>query len=267
MSDPISQEALAAGLAYEGLFVRALFAPWTAHLIAGAGVAVGSRVLDIACGSGVLARHALAVAGGDGRVVGLDLAPGMIAAAQEIEPRIEWIVGSAEDLRLDDAAFDCVVSQFGMMFFEDRRKSVEEIHRVAAQGGRVAVAVWNSIDHNPAYRDIVAILDAEVSVAAGDALRLPYTMGDPRDVTTLLGKSGFTDINVETRTEQARFPSSRSMVEADLRGWLPLFDINLGEEKIAELLVNSDSKLAKYISPSGEAVFPTSAHIVTARKP
>jgi hypothetical protein len=57
------------------------------------------------------------------------------------------------------------------------------------------------------------------------------------------------------------------MVEAELRGWLPLFDIHLSEDKIVDVLVKSDSKLAKYASASGAAVFPTSAHIVTARKP
>jgi ubiquinone/menaquinone biosynthesis C-methylase UbiE len=267
MSETVSQDALDAGRGYEGLFVPAIFAPWTKHLIEGAGVTAGSRVLDIACGSGVLARHALATAGETGRVVGIDPAPGMIAAAKEIEPQIDWVLGSAEDLRLDDAAFDCVVSQFGMMFFQDRRRSVEEMHRVIAPGGSLAIAVWNSIDHNPAYGDIIAVLDEQVSTAAGDALRLPYTMGDAQEVTTLLEKSGFTDIKVETKTEQARFPSSRTMVEAELRGWLPLFDIYLSEEKIADVLVNSDSKLSKYASLSGEAVFPTSAHIFTARKP
>ena len=57
------------------------------------------------------------------------------------------------------------------------------------------------------------------------------------------------------------------MVEAELRGWLPLFDIHLNEEKIADVLVKSDDKLSRYASPSGEAVFPTSAPIVPANKP
>jgi hypothetical protein len=92
-------------------------------------------------------------------------------------------------------------------------------------------------------------------------------MGDARKVVDLLERTGFADVKVETTTEEATFPSSRTMVEAELRGWLPLFDIHLSEEKIAEVLVNSDSKLSKYASPTGKAVFPTSAHIVTAGKP
>ena len=266
MDAAVSQEELEAGRWYEELFVPGLFEPWTKHLIDGAGVETGSQVLDIACGSGVLTRHALSRSGQSGRVVGVDPAPGMIAAAREVEPRIEWILGRAEVLDFGDATFTCVVSQFGMMFFQDRPKAAGEMFRVMKPGGRLAIAVWNSIENNPAYRDITAVLDEHVSTAAGDALRLPYSLGDPDEVTNVLDQGGFTDIKFETRTEQARFPSPRTMVEAELRGWLPLFDINLSENTIADVLVKSDGKLSKYAALSGEAVFPTSAHIVTAHK-
>jgi SAM-dependent methyltransferase len=267
MNTNATQEELEAGRGYEALFVPALFSQWTQHLVKGAGVDEGSHVLDIACGSGVLARHALSKAGSSGRVVGVDLAPGMIAAARELEPDIEWVLGSAEDLEFNDAGFDCIVSQFGMMFFKDRDAAAREMFRVMKPGGRLAVAVWNSLENNPAYGDIIAVLDEEVSIAAGDALRLPYSLGDSEKVTGVFDHAGFTDISVEMQTEQATFPSSRTMVEAELRGWLPLFDIHLSEEKIADVLTKSDIKLSKYAALTGEAVFPTSAYIVTARKP
>lgn len=267
MDSGATQEELEAGRGYEALFVPSVFAPWTRHLIAGAGVEERSHVLDVACGSGVLTRHAHARSGQFGRVVGIDPAPGMLAAAREAEPDIEWYLGSAESLPFDESAFDCVVSQFGMMFFQDRQGASDEMFRVTKPGGRLAVAVWNSIEHNRAYGDIIAVLDEQVSTAAGDALRMPYSLGNPEEVMGIFSQSGFRDIAFDTTTEQARFPSSRTMVEAELRGWLPLFGINLSEEKIADVLVQSDSKLSKYAAPSGEAVFPTSAHIVTARKP
>ena len=261
-----TQEELEAGRGYEALFVPAIFEPWTKHLIEGAGVEESSHVLDVACGSGVLSRHAFERSGTSGRVVGVDPAPGMLATAREVEPNIEWTLGSAEALPFADAEFDHVLSQFGMMFFQDRQKAAGEMLRVMKPGGCLAVAVWNSIDQNRAYGDLIAVLDEHVSTAAGDALRLPYSLGNPDDVIATLSDSGYTDIGIETRAEQARFPSSRTMVEAELRGWLPLFGINLSEEKIADVLVKSDSKLSKYAAASGEAVFLTSAHIVTARK-
>jgi SAM-dependent methyltransferase len=224
------------------------------------------QVLDVACGSGVLARQAAARAGASGRVAGVDPAPGMIAAARKVAPAIDWRLGSAEALPFDDGAFDCVVSQFGMMFFPDKAKAAREMHRVLKPGGRLAVAVWNEVAENHAYGDIIAVLDEQVGTAAGDALRLPYSMGDPDEAAGLFAAAGFSDIAVDTREEPARFPSSRTMVEAELRGWLPLFGIVLDEEKIADVLVKSDGRLAKYAADSGEAVFTTSAHIVTAEK-
>lgn len=266
MADNVPQELIDAGRGYEALFVPALFETWTKHLVELAGVSEGSRVLDIACGTGVLARSALARAGANGWVVGVDPAPGMLVAANELEPAIDWILCGAEDLEFDDAAFDCVISQFGMMFFDDRNKSAEEMFRVLRPGGTLAVAVWRSVDHNPAYAHVIGVLEDHVGRAAADALRLPFSLGNADEVTAALEIGGFYDITVVAKTEQAKFPSSRQMVEAELRGWLPMFGIFLSEDKIDEVLIESEKTLAKYAGPLGEAVFPTSAHIFTAKK-
>ena len=266
MQQDVPDDLTEAGRGYESLFIPALFEAWTDHLVEGAGVQEGSHVLDVACGTGVLARKALAQAGRTGRIVGADPAPGMLAAAKEIEPTIEWVLCSAESLDVEDESFDCVISQFGMMFFTDRQKSADEMHRVLKPGGSLAIAVWRSVEHNPAYADIISLLEEEVGTAAADALRLPFSLGDAGAVTAVLKESGFAEVSVEARTESAKFPSSRQMVEAELRGWLPLFDIFLSEDEIGEILVESDKTLGKYAGPSGEAVFPTSAHISLARK-
>ena len=266
MDQAVPEDLVEAGRGYESLFVPALFEPWTKHLVANAGIEQGSHVLDVACGTGVLARKAFAETGSRGRVVGADPAPGMLAAAKELEPGIDWVLCGAEDLDVEDESFDCVVSQFGMMFFEDRVKAAREMHRALKSGGSLAIAVWRTVEHNPAYSDIISVLDEHVGTSAGDALRLPYSLGNADEVTDALMSGGFADIEVEAKTETARFPSSRQMVEAELRGWLPLFDIFLSDAQISEVLTRSDKTLGKYAGPAGEAVFPTSAHIFTAQK-
>ncbi len=266
MREPVAHEALEAARGYEQLFVPALFAPWTQHLVDAANVHPGQRVLDVACGTGVLARHAHRVVGDAGRVYGIDPAPGMIAVAEEIAPEIEWALGSAEQLDFADGAFDAVLSQFGMMFFADHDRALAEMQRVLVSGGKVAVAVWNSPDHNPAHDTLSLVLDELVSKAAGDAVRLPFSMGDVDALAKLFERAGFADVTVDTRSEQGRFPSARTMVEAELRGWLPLFDINLSEAQIADVLAKADSRLSDYVALSGETDFPTSAHIVIATK-
>lgn len=266
MDQDIPEELVDAGRSYEALFVPALFEAWTKHLVESAEISEGSLVLDVACGTGVLARSALAKTGANGRVVGADPAPGMLAAANELEPNVEWILCGAEALNVEDESFDCVVSQFGMMFFEDREKAAREMFRALRPGGSLAVAVWRSVDHNPAYADIIQVLEDNVGTAAADALRLPYSLGDSDEVKAALKSGGFRGVTVASKTEMGKFPSSRKMVEAELRGWLPIFDIFLCEDEINEVLMESDKLLRKYSAPSGEVIFPTSAHIFSAQK-
>jgi SAM-dependent methyltransferase len=191
----------------------------------------------------------------------------MLAAAQEIEPSIDWVLCAAEDLLFDEGEFDVVTSQFGMMFFDDRSKAAEEMYRGLRPGGTVSIAVWRAVERNPAYADIIAVLDEQVGQQAGDALRLPFSLGNADEVITCLEQAGFRNVAVEAKTESARFPGTRTMVEAELRGWLPLFDIVLGEDEINNVLVASDQRLAKYAASDGSAIFPISASIFTARKP
>ncbi len=265
--DPVPQDLIDAGRGYEAMFVPALFAEWPPHLTEGAGIKSGSKVLDIACGTGVLARHALSIVGPEGHVVGADPAPGMLAVARDIEPAIDWVLCSAEDLNLQDAMFDCVMCQFGMMLFQDRQKAIAEMLRVLKPGGTLAIAVWNSVDHNPAYRGVISILQEKVGTDAADALRLPFSLGNANKIVAELESGGFTDVHNDTKAGTARFPSLQVMLEAEIRGWLPLFGISLSEDKIADIIATAHDNLADYVTPSGEAVFPTSAHIITATKP
>src|SRR5262245_45203551 len=152
-------EALIAGAAaYEELLVPALFQEWTARLIDRAEIQPSHRVLDIACGTGVLARAAAVRVTHSGSVVGLDPAPGMLAVAKRLAPEIEWQPGTAESLPFPAESFDVAVSQFGLMFFTDRRQAIREMLRVVTRGGRIGVVVWDSLENIPAYAAEVALV-------------------------------------------------------------------------------------------------------------
>ena len=123
-----------AAVAYERDFVPALFAQWPPVIVEIAQIAPGDRVLDVACGTGVLARGVLARVVPNGNVTGIDLNEGMLAVARSIEPRVDWRQGDAMRLPFAEGAFDAVVSQFAMMFFPDPVVALREMRRVLAPG-------------------------------------------------------------------------------------------------------------------------------------
>ncbi|MBX2883813.1 MAG: methyltransferase domain-containing protein, partial [Granulosicoccus sp.] len=118
-----------AALAYEQIFVPALFAPWPKHVIEAADVRPGHRALDVACGTGVLTRAMAKVTGPAAVPVGLDINPGMLAVAEQLQKDITWGHGDASSLPFEKGSFDRVVCQYGMMFFPDRVQAITEMKR------------------------------------------------------------------------------------------------------------------------------------------
>ncbi|HBY99463.1 MAG TPA: methyltransferase type 11 [Chloroflexi bacterium] len=261
------QEQIAAATAYEEFFVPALFQEWAPRVVAAAQIQPGHRVLDVACGTGVLAREAASHAGTSGSVAGLDLNPGMLAVAKRLTPGIEWRQGTAESLPYPDQSFDAVVSQFGLMFFADSDKSLREMLRVLAPGGHLAVAVWDSLDNTPAYAREVALLERIAGKNAADALRAPFVLGDRSKLATLFKGAGVASVEIITHHGTARFPSIRSMAEADLRGWLPVMGVVLPEEQIERILAEAEQVLSLHVSEQGRVIFDSPAHIVTGTRP
>jgi SAM-dependent methyltransferase len=264
---PTLQDQVDAANAYEALFVPALFGQWAPKVAEAAQIQPGQRVLDVACGTGILAREIAARTGSPSRVAGVDPSPGMVAVAKKLAPAIDWREGVAESLPFPDQSFDAVVSQFGLMFFRDRRLALREMLRVLTPGGRVVVAVWDSLDKIPAYASEVALLERMAGRQAADALRAPFVLGERRELATLFSEAGVASAEVTTHRGTAQFSSIRTMVEADLRGWLPVMGVILSEEQIDRILQEAQQALSSCATSDGEARFQLSAHLVTARKP
>lgn len=263
MTTAASQEEIDAATAYEQLFVKAIFAEWAPRVLDAARVRSGHRVLDVACGTGVLAREAAGRVGRSGSVAGLDAGAGMLAVAESIDPAIEWRQGMAEALPFADDSFDVVVSQFGLMFFGDRQLALQEMQRVLAPGGRLAVAVWDTLENNPSYAIDVALLDRFGGKSAGDALRAPFVLGDRTVLRELFVAADLDPAAIATQRGTGRFPSIRVMVEADLRGWLPVMGVSLTEQQITQILRQAEEDLSRYRCDDGSVEFESSAHIVS----
>jgi SAM-dependent methyltransferase len=266
MSESTAQAHIDAAHAYEALFGPALFNQWAAKVADAANVQPGQRVLDVACGTGILTREIALRTGPTGAVIGTDPGPGMIAVARQLAPAIEWREGVAESLPFPDQSFDAVLSQFGLMFFTDRHQALREMRRVLAPGGRLAVAVWDSLDSMPAYASEVALLNRTAGRPAADALRAPFVLGNRKHLAQLFSEAGMASAEISTHHGTAQFPSVRTMVEADLRGWLPVVGINLTEEQIRRILEEAEQALSPYATADGRAVFELSVHFVVVRQ-
>ncbi|MCC6930950.1 MAG: methyltransferase domain-containing protein [Gemmatimonadaceae bacterium] len=267
MSEPTLQAQIDAAHAYEALFVPALFGQWAPRVADAAQIEPAQRVLDVGCGTGILAREIESRIGSVGRVVGIDPSPGMLAVAKQLAPVVEWREGVAESLPFPDQSFEAVVSQFALMFFTDGRKALCEMLRVLTPGGRLAVAVWDSLDNIPAYASEVALLERMAGRQAADALRAPFVLGNRKDLAALFLEAGVTTAGITTHHGTAHFPSIRAMVEADLRGWLPVMGVILTEDLIGRILQDAEQALSSYATADGRAAFHVSAQLVTAQKP
>lgn len=250
---------------YEEFFVPALFQGWAASVSEAAALAPGQSVLDVACGTGVLAREAAVRVQPDGRVVGLDRNDGMLAVARRATPTIEWIEGRAEYLPFEDACFDAVVSQFGLMFFEDRAGAVRDMWRVLRPGGRLAVAVWDALDRTPGYTAVTRLLACLFGDDVADAIRAPYILGEPNALSAIFSDAGVDGAKVLSQDGVARFPSIESWVHTDIKGWT-LADI-LDDAQYQVLLREAEKELQSFVQPDGTVAFGHGAHIVVAQKP
>ena len=264
MDDSDLQTQITAARAYEQFFVPALFAQWAPRVAALANFEPGDRVLDVACGTGVLAREALSRVGPKGFICGLDASPGMLAVASELATNIEWRQGTAEALPYDNESFDVVVSQFALMFFNNKHRALTEMQRVLKENGRLVIAVWPSLETVPVYAAEVELLERLAGKPAADALTAPFVLGDADEFVKLMTNAGVKEVTITTQSGVARFPSIRFMVEADLRGWLPLMGVVLTEDQIEQILRDAEQVLPIYVN--ADASFEFGGHICTGTK-
>ncbi len=257
-------EQIQAAWAYEQLFVPSLFAPWTSVVAETAEITQRHHVLDIACGTGVLAREARFRAGQQGHVCGLDITPGMLEVARQISPDIHWYQGDAIELPFQQHQFDRVVSQFGLMFFSDRIAALKQMRQVLKPGGLLTVAVWDSLHNLPVFSCLVDILDQFAGRKAGDALRAPFNLGNIPQLQQLAEQAELDQIQISTYQRKARFPNLRSMVEAELRGWLPVMNVMLDEMTIKNILNEAEQALGGFVDEQNRLEFPMTAHLLRA---
>ncbi len=184
---------------YELLW-QAQLAPAQAALMAVAALAPGERVLDVACGTGLVSFAAQEAVGPTGQVVGVDLSDRMVqvarsrAAARQFSSTVSNTTSNtsfermdAEKLDLPDASFDVVLCALGLMYLPDPAQAVQEMRRVLRPGGRVALAVWGE-RALCRWAELFPIVDAQV---ASEVCPLFFGLGQQDNLARLCAREGF----------------------------------------------------------------------------
>jgi ubiquinone/menaquinone biosynthesis C-methylase UbiE len=256
---------------YQRYLVPAITTKWAEDLVDRAQLRAGDAVLDIACGTGIVARLA-AKRVVQGKVTGLDLNAGMLAVARGVPNEgtpITWIEGSALALPFPPAGFDVVLCQLGLQFFPDRTRALREMHRVLGKSGSIALSVYSRIEHTPGAHTFVLALD-RVLGSQSSIKRAEHAFQTPDELQPLLADAGFSQIDVQTVTKQITFPSVLDYVRFQLIA-TPMASLLKDKETLdrQQIIKAISTFIESSIDPSmteaGRFSFSQEAYVATAR--
>ena len=253
---------------YQRRLVPAVTAGWAVSLVDRVGLRRGERVLDVACGTGVVARVAAERVGRTGRVAGIDINAAMLGVARSLQAgagaRIGWVRGSVDSLPCADASHGVVLCQLGLQFFPDRPAALAEIRRVLVPGGRIGLSVYGPIEHNPATIALALALDRHLGPGASQTKRAEHALADPALLHGLAREAGFRGISIATGTRLIRFPSAAEYVRIQLIA-TPLASLTGQPDSPLTAALTGDvaAALEPYCTAEGLA-FPQEAHILMA---
>ena len=252
--------------------VPAVFGVWAPILVELAQPRPSERVLDVACGTGVVAGIAAARVGPSGTVVGIDLNPGMLSVARSVVSpdsrsggQLQWQEASADKLPFPDGSFNVVYCQLGLQFFSDRPAALREMRRVLGTEGRLALMVWRGIHESPGYAVLADALQRHVGQAAAAIMRAPFGLSNADELEALVRAAGFQNVAIQQRSRTVRFPSVERFVLSYVAGSPLAGPVSQADDAArAALITDVRSALGKFTS-NDELAFPIAAHLLSAR--
>lgn len=253
---------------YEEYFVPGIHARWTPVFLDYAGPEPGDRVLDVACGTGVVTREVAPIVGSEGSVVGLDISPDMLTVARRLPhpvgAAVEWRESTAASL--PDGPFDLIVCQQGLQFFPDRPAAVAEMRRVLAPGGRACVSVWQGLDRHPLYR-AMCVAEADHLGVPVEEVAVPFTL-KLDELRGLFREAGFHGIEIVPQSREVRFPSPDRFIALTLLAAASIIpesemDADARAAMVRAVSAEIDEIVRAYVE-GDEVAFPMHAHVAVA---
>lgn len=251
---------------YEALAVPAFFRRFAEDLVDRAAPAPGERVLDVACGTGVVSRLIAERDLGTARLTALDLTPAMLEVARSAPhgEAVEWVHGDAQQLGFEDGAFDVVMSQQGLQFVPDGEAAAREIRRVLGDGGRALAACWTGTEDQPLFHEFVAALDAHAPDLAG-AARMPFSMTADR-LGSLFEAAGFREVELAEHEDDGVWSSADQFVRTFRDGTpVSLLLASLDAGLVRRISDEVEERVAAHAQPDGSVRGPMRTYVAIAR--
>jgi ubiquinone/menaquinone biosynthesis C-methylase UbiE len=269
---------------YEQRLVPAMFEPFARDLIQLCDIRRSDRILDVACGTGIVSSLAIDYVDVTvGKVVGVDINPVMLNVARHCSAGkdIDWKEGSATSLPFPNEFFDLVICQQGLQFFPDRLKALTELNRVLVGTtsnrdkdygcGRLVLSVWTSIKDSPGFSILERLLQEIISHEVSTIMQLPHSLSDSTELVSLVTAAGFGKISSKEVTKTISFPSVEEFVVGYTNGSM-LASYFSDKKKVDDitrnkLLKGASRELSQFVDEhSGKLSFPLSTRLVLANK-
>jgi SAM-dependent methyltransferase len=248
---------------HEQYLVPAIYAQWANRVADIAEIDLGHHVLDVACGTGTLARAAQLETGLSGKITGLDSNEKMLASAQAHSRGIEWQLGDATKMPFEKNRFDRVMCQFALMFIANRVSVIKEMLRVCKPDGLVVLATWGPLHMGGAYDALINLIRKNLGSHAALKLSSPWSLGKPGVMDALLLTSGVNEYECHQRVGQASYPSMRAFIETHLRLAGEWDDLN--DHRLEEIFSAADRHLRPFLAPGGQLVAHLNSNIFTVK--
>ena len=252
---------------YERWLVAPLFQPWAGMALEELRLSPGERVLDIACGTGIVARMARERLGDTGSVVGIDISPGMLAVARSLDPMVDWREGDAAALPLRAGErFDVVVCQQGLQFFPDKPAAAAQMRLATGNGGRLAVATWCSDEEIPFFRELRGIAERRLGTIADQR----YSFGDAGLLEALLRDASFRDVRSWAVSRTIRLEDSMPFLRLNATALVGMSGAGKaadGQERtrIVDAIVGESAPVLRHYADGSGIAFELKANLATAR--
>ena len=222
-------------------------------------------MLDVGCGTGIVARTAADRVGPSGSVTGLDLNEAMLTVARRVRPDIDWRQGDASALPFDDETFDTVLSQMALMFVPDRAAALREMARVVAPGGTVGLLVPSELQRQVAFTPFVEIAARHAGPDAVSLLSSYFVCGGFDELTALAEAAGLTVTSTRIETGTYRAPSIDAAVANEVES-TPLRE-RISDEVYERIRIDAREVFAPYTADDGSLSTPFDVDVVVAQRP